>query len=195
MSGGVATGVIGCGDHDGDGTVWCYLSEPSLCDSAMASVTFGAAVGWVECHARVIYGLCTDEGCAYAHDGTCDDGGTGATYASCAFGSDCNDCGLRNDPHATCDDALLIWVGDWAHDQGDDLSAIALADSSDESTAIVAVSTHLSLLARRVQLQPYYCSRLVSPIATLSERAPYSPPSLLHQSASLPQAPTCASSR
>ena len=146
VSGGVSTGVLGCGDHDGDGTVWCYLSEPSQCEAAMLSVTYGAAVGWVECRARVIYGLCTDEGCAYAHDGTCDDGGTGATYASCAFGQDCNDCGLRNDPHATCDDALLVWVGDWAHDQGDDLNSIALADSADGSTAIVAVSPRPSPL-------------------------------------------------
>eukprot|EP00935_MAST-01C_sp_MAST-1C-sp1_P000039 g39.t1 len=37
---------------------------------------------------------CNDE-CQYALDGKCDDGGPGSTYSSCAFGSDCSDCGAR----------------------------------------------------------------------------------------------------
>ena len=35
------------------------------------------------------------ESCTYASDGTCDDGGPGAAYASCALGTDCTDCGVR----------------------------------------------------------------------------------------------------
>jgi hypothetical protein len=39
-------------------------------------------------------GGCTDT-CEYATDGECDDGGPGAERMSCAYGSDCTDCGLR----------------------------------------------------------------------------------------------------
>ena len=107
ISGEAATGIAGCADHDGDGIVWCYLSQPDLCEAARPSVVYGGAVGWIECHARVIYGLCT-ESCAYASDRICDDGGAGATYASCSFGSDCNDCGLRASSHSNA--ALLALV-------------------------------------------------------------------------------------
>ncbi len=34
--------------------------------------------------------------CQYANDGECDDGGPGAEYNACAFGSDCGDCGVRS---------------------------------------------------------------------------------------------------
>ena len=37
---------------------------------------------------------CSDT-CASANDGTCDDGGNGATYATCDLGTDCTDCGAR----------------------------------------------------------------------------------------------------
>ena len=165
VSGGVATGVTGCADHDGDGIVWCYLSQPDICEAARPSVVYGSEVGWVECHARIIYGLCT-ESCVYASDRMCDDGGAGATYASCSFGSDCNDCGLRapspprpmqnarcltripsrlpgNDPHAPpCDEELLKWVGDWSHELGDDLSSVSLAnrESGSAAAAVIMVS-------------------------------------------------------
>ena len=33
--------------------------------------------------------------CYWAGDGTCDDGGPGAEYASCALGTECTDCGAR----------------------------------------------------------------------------------------------------
>jgi hypothetical protein len=32
----------------------------------------------------------------YSSDGTCDDGGAGAKYSLCAFGSNCTDCGARD---------------------------------------------------------------------------------------------------
>ena len=38
------------------------------------------------------------ETCIYAGDGDCDDGGPGAEYSICAYGTDCINCGLR--PHA-----------------------------------------------------------------------------------------------
>ena len=47
--------------------------------------------------------LCQDT-CKYAKDGSCDDGGDGATYTICELGTDCSDCGKRhhesdNDPN------------------------------------------------------------------------------------------------
>jgi hypothetical protein len=41
-------------------------------------------------------GLCNDT-CSDADDGYCDDGGPYAQYSICSFGSDCSDCGTRND--------------------------------------------------------------------------------------------------
>jgi hypothetical protein len=39
-------------------------------------------------------GLC-DDSCYWAYDGECDDGGPGALYVACAYGTDCGDCGPR----------------------------------------------------------------------------------------------------
>ena len=39
-------------------------------------------------------GLCTDL-CEHSNDGSCDDGGEGASFNSCALGTDCSDCGVR----------------------------------------------------------------------------------------------------
>ncbi|TXD36327.1 hypothetical protein FRC96_09620 [Lujinxingia vulgaris] len=38
--------------------------------------------------------VCTNA-CSSANDGQCDDGGTGALFESCAYGTDCADCGER----------------------------------------------------------------------------------------------------
>ena len=35
------------------------------------------------------------DNCSYAGDGGCDDGGPGAIYSLCSYGSDCQDCGAR----------------------------------------------------------------------------------------------------
>ncbi len=40
-------------------------------------------------------GLCTDS-CRWAHDDECDDGGPGADFNVCAYGTDCADCGTRH---------------------------------------------------------------------------------------------------
>lgn len=37
------------------------------------------------------------ETCQYAADGGCDDGGPGSAFSLCTLGSDCSDCGNRND--------------------------------------------------------------------------------------------------
>ena len=44
--------------------------------------------------ARASVKLCTDT-CTSAKDGSCDDGGSGSTFHSCALGTDCLDCGPR----------------------------------------------------------------------------------------------------
>jgi|GEM_PF-2561296 len=36
-----------------------------------------------------------DNSCAYAYDGTCDDGGSGSSWSVCDCGTDCYDCGDR----------------------------------------------------------------------------------------------------
>ncbi|HJL09066.1 MAG TPA: hypothetical protein RMH85_11225, partial [Polyangiaceae bacterium LLY-WYZ-15_(1-7)] len=38
-------------------------------------------------------GQCTNT-CRYANDGECDDGRPGSHTSLCAYGSDCNDCGV-----------------------------------------------------------------------------------------------------
>jgi len=40
--------------------------------------------------------LCSNS-CMYPNDGDCDDGGPGKDYSSCALGTDCNDCGSREE--------------------------------------------------------------------------------------------------
>ncbi|RVU48848.1 hypothetical protein EA187_05310 [Lujinxingia sediminis] len=39
--------------------------------------------------------VCSDS-CQYANDGECDDGGPGAAYDVCTYGTDCSDCGSRD---------------------------------------------------------------------------------------------------
>lgn len=67
--------------------------------------------------------LCSDI-CYYAYDGECDDGGSGADYDVCEYGTDCGDCGPRpSDPNAPppdeglCDDSC-IYAGDGQCDDG-----------------------------------------------------------------------------
>ena len=45
--------------------------------------------------------VCSDS-CGYANDNVCDDGGTGASFDDCDFGTDCSDCGVRNPCEETC---------------------------------------------------------------------------------------------
>jgi hypothetical protein len=56
--------------------------------------------------------LCSDS-CQYAGDGECDDGGPGAAYDVCAYGTDCADCGPRDPigPGCTCDTGASCQAG------------------------------------------------------------------------------------
>ena len=47
------------------------------------------------------------ETCDHASDGLCDDGGPGAEFSQCAIGSDCADCGVRNQTHPPADRSFL----------------------------------------------------------------------------------------
>jgi len=48
--------------------------------------------------------VCEDT-CSYTSDNACDDGGAGAEYTACSFGSDCKDCGSRDDCLDSCSEA------------------------------------------------------------------------------------------
>ena len=75
--------VVGCGADSGDG--------PNQADPDTGIDTSAAAP------------LCSNT-CEYASDGDCDDGGPGSDFSVCEFGTDCNDCGPRqNDTQ----------IGDW----------------------------------------------------------------------------------
>jgi len=69
--------------------------------------------------------LCSDS-CEYAGDGVCDDGGPGAQYEDCAYGTDCGDCGTRGpsnpptgptQPVGSCSDSCE-YAGDGVCDDG-----------------------------------------------------------------------------
>ena len=53
---------------------------------------------------------CT-ESCAFSGDGVCDDGGDGASFDVCDFGTDCFDCGAR-DMNSGIKDGMVVWLGD-----------------------------------------------------------------------------------
>jgi serine protease len=46
--------------------------------------------------------MCDNNSCIYAFDVDCDDGGSGADYSLCSYGSDCNDCCLKAPSRAEC---------------------------------------------------------------------------------------------
>ena len=65
-------------------------------------------------HAAPGVALCANV-CPLAFDGTCDDGGTGAAFTDCSYGSDCEDCGERE--HVICSDTCFFH-GDGVCDDG-----------------------------------------------------------------------------
>ena len=87
-------------DMDGDGYD-SIASGGDDCDDTDASVNPGALeVGPnnidENCDFILEDGLCNDT-CTYDNDGACDDGGANASFSLCDFGSDCSDCGVRED--------------------------------------------------------------------------------------------------
>lgn len=74
----------------------------------------GEAIAAREYHAAPGADLCANL-CPLAFDGTCDDGGTGAAFTDCSYGSDCADCGARG--HVICSDTCFF-NGDGVCDDG-----------------------------------------------------------------------------
>ncbi len=54
----------------------------------------GGAAGHSGTGGRTSAVLC-GEACPYSGDGVCDDGGPGASFGDCSYGTDCADCGIR----------------------------------------------------------------------------------------------------
>merc|ERR1712232_910273 len=83
-----------------------------------------------DCGAR--YGASTEypggceNTCDHSNDGVCDDGGAGATYSDCIYGTDCADCGNRTGCDDTC--TALDWTKDGNCDDGGEGSDYAGCD-------------------------------------------------------------------
>ncbi|MBX3248350.1 MAG: hypothetical protein KF901_14315 [Myxococcales bacterium] len=69
-----------------------HLWGPLVCVATLW--TFGA---------EAVVAQCTNT-CTYAFDGDCDDGGPGADYSLCEYGTDCDDCGPRSGGGSLCTD-------------------------------------------------------------------------------------------
>lgn len=67
-------------------------------------VPLGTRLGGAPCENS---NVCNDT-CVYASDGLCDDGGPGSVYSVCELGSDCSDCGPRDNApdHSLCRSGL-----------------------------------------------------------------------------------------
>jgi len=80
------------------------FSLPALAASTTYSLTFTTGF-FVDAYGRnptaSAWSITTSSGnlcyetCDFASDGSCDDGGPGAQYTSCAYGTDCTDCSAR----------------------------------------------------------------------------------------------------
>ena len=97
-------GSIGCVTQNGvrEGAEQC--DELDLAGASCGSLGFGS--GLLLCTGQCVYdttacgtgasSVC-NESCSFDDDGDCDDGGPGADYNLCDYGSDCIDCGARPD--------------------------------------------------------------------------------------------------
>ena len=71
-----------------------------ICTDTLASFTCSCNEGFLlnadgtTCDEIPADAICT-ETCEYSNDGGCDDGGPGANFSLCDFGTDCRDCGFR----------------------------------------------------------------------------------------------------
>ncbi len=134
---------LGCGGNDGQTLRWCDefgqahdFHCPTDGQGAVCASDRCAAGAWC-CPPDAqqqrppdpdpgqqgdVPGVCDDR-CPHAGDGECDDGGPGAMYAVCPYGSDCRDCGARDggDP----------WGGDPGQQQGGGACSDACAHAGD----------------------------------------------------------------
>lgn len=80
--------VCECGEAIGDLQAYCGgFSETADSDRASAPLSFTPLTS--------THSYCSDS-CDYSYDGVCDDGGLGAEYSICTYGTDCSDCGSRS---------------------------------------------------------------------------------------------------
>ena len=85
---------------------------------AVCCLACTATVGWAIARGATSSPVavgCDDTCTAYARDDSCDDGGLGASWADCRFGTDCADCGARggggaDDPAGGWVDSLFGWA-------------------------------------------------------------------------------------
>jgi len=76
----------------------CVRDTPADDDDDASSLTNSSGGGTTASTASsggAVPPLCMDT-CQYAFDGECDDGGPGSMFAECAYGTDCADCGPRD---------------------------------------------------------------------------------------------------
>ena len=104
------------------------MNHEEKCE-ATCSIDGEVPVGDIYCMPR--FG-CSDT-CASAKDGTCDDGGNGAQYATCDLGTDCSDCGPRS-PNtvstARCEKELTIDVAPINGDLDSGCNGVKITEST-----------------------------------------------------------------
>lgn len=88
--------VLGDIDGDGYGDNDCDDNDASIHPNAEEIANDDIDQ---DCNGADLKTVCEDT-CDYSDDGECDDGGTNATYELCELGTDCTDCGVRNDADA-----------------------------------------------------------------------------------------------
>jgi hypothetical protein len=98
--------IIRCAAHAPAQSVVCANGRPAVAGTDCAQEIYdhtqcvrlsggeGGAAGYSGTSGRSSAVLCNDA-CAYSGDRVCDDGGPGAGYGDCAYGTDCTDCGTR----------------------------------------------------------------------------------------------------
>jgi hypothetical protein len=91
-----------------EGIIWIRFNLPAVRSANCESLRFESAASELEAPPRT----CLDT-CASIYDGQCQDGGDGSVGNSCAFGTDCSDCGVRNDFYRGGNDSeLALYTAD-----------------------------------------------------------------------------------
>lgn len=69
--------------------------------------------------------------CGYNYDGDCDDGGAASDYSECILGTDCSDCGERQEAAGLCDNACY-WNYDGDCDDGGEGSSYSECEMGED---------------------------------------------------------------